>query len=102
MKFSSFFTTLLFTIISASANAADIDAGKSKAVSCAGCHGPAGIAMVPNFPNLAGQKKTYLAQAIKAYKNGERNDPTMKAMVIALSDEDIENLAAYFSSLQGK
>jgi cytochrome c553 len=82
--------------------AGDIDQGKAKSITCIGCHGANGIAMVPNFPNLAGQKQRYLVSAIESYQNGKRNNPTMKAMVGALNKTDIENLAAYFSSLPRK
>ncbi|MEA3413272.1 MAG: cytochrome c [Pseudomonadota bacterium] len=79
--------------------AADPDAGKRKSAVCAGCHGPQGIAVAPNFPNLAGQNRTYLIAAIQAYQSGKRNDPIMKGMVAALSQADVEDLAAYFSAL---
>ena len=75
------------------------DAGKLKAATCAGCHGMNGISAVPNFPNLKGQKEQYLVKALRAYRDGQRNDPTMSPMAKPLSDRDIDNLAAYFSSL---
>ena len=84
------------------ANAGDAAAGKAKAAVCAGCHGPAGISTVDMFPNLAGQKAGYLVSAMKAYKDGNRSGgsaATMVGMAKALSDEDIANLAAYYSSL---
>lgn len=80
----------------------DIAKGKAKSVTCIGCHGVNGIAIAPNFPNLAGQKYLYLTKAIASYRDGVRNDPTMKAMTGVLSDADIENLATYFSSLPRK
>ena len=83
-----------------SAQAADAKAGEAKAVACTGCHGPKGISFAPDVPNLAGQKEAYLAKAIKYYKTGERKNPMMAGMVGGLSDEDIANLAAYFSSLK--
>jgi len=83
-------------------SAGDINAGKAKSASCAGCHGMQGISIAPNFPNLAGQKEQYLTTAINSYRSGARNDPTMKAMVAALTDDDVANLAAYFASLPGK
>lgn len=79
--------------------AADPEAGKQKSVACAACHGPDGIAVAPNFPNLAGQNRRYLITAIQAYQSGTRNDPVMKGMVAALSQADIEDLAAYYSAL---
>jgi cytochrome c553 len=58
--------------------------------------------MIPTYPNLAGQKAAYLESSIKAYKTQERKGgqaALMYGMVAALSDDDIANLAAYFSSL---
>jgi len=89
-------TTLLFA--SSSIMAADIAAGKAKSMICAACHGANGISVNPMWPNLAGQKEMYLAKQIKAFRDGVRVDPTMQPMVAALTDEDIANLAAYFSS----
>ena len=75
------------------------DAGKIKAATCAACHGTNGISAVPNYPNLKGQKEQYLIKALRAYRDGQRNDPTMSPMAKPLSDRDIDNLAAYFSGL---
>jgi cytochrome c553 len=80
--------------------AGDIAAGKTKAASCAGCHGSDGISANPLWPNLAGQKAPYLVKQLKAFRDGGRQDPMMSAMAIPLSDADIENLAAYYSSLK--
>ncbi len=82
------------------ANAADVDAGKAKAVVCAACHGINGIATNPMWPNLAGQNEIYLLKQIKAFRDGERKDPSMSPMVAGLSDDDAANLAAYFASLK--
>ncbi len=86
--------------LSVSAWAADPEAGKAKTAICAGCHGQDGIATNPAYPNLGGQNAQYLIAAIKAYKDGSRNNPIMKPMVEALSDADIENIAAYYESLK--
>ena len=85
---------------SGAALAGDAAAGKAKAASCAGCHGANGISNNPMWPNLAGQQPGYLAKAIKDYRDGNRNDPMMSPMAKPLSDADIENIAAYFSSLK--
>lgn len=82
--------------------AGDAAAGKTKAVVCAACHGADGKAAIPTYPNLAGQNEGYLKLALKAYKNGERTGgqaAIMMGMAKPLSDADIDNLAAYFSSL---
>jgi cytochrome c553 len=83
--------------------AGDIAAGKAKSGMCAGCHGTKGKAMIPTYPNLAGQNQQYLVSAIKSYKSKARNGGqavVMQGMAGALSNEDIDNLAAYFSSLK--
>lgn len=80
--------------------AGDVEAGKAKSVMCAACHGPAGISISPIWPNLAGQKEAYLVKQIKAFKSGERIDPSMAPMVSGLTDADIDNLAAYYASLK--
>ena len=80
--------------------AGDVEAGKSKSEGCVGCHGLNGKSNNPNYPDIAGQKKNYLAKAIKDYRDGKRTDAMMNSMVTSLSDADIENLAAYYSSLK--
>ena len=80
--------------------AGDAAAGKAKAGMCAACHGAAGISAIPMYPNLAGQKEAYLAKQLKDFKSGARKDPVMAPMAMALSDEDVANISAYFASLK--
>ncbi len=98
----SLIVSLSIVLLPITAQAADAAAGAKKAGTCVACHGKDGISIAPNYPNLACQKDKYLVKAIKAYKSGARNDPMMKPMVGSLSDTDIENLAAYFSTLNCK
>lgn len=77
----------------------DVQAGKSKAVICAACHGGKGISPTGAFPNLAGQKEEYLITQITAFRDGVRESMQMAPMVSRLSDQDILNLAAYYASL---
>jgi cytochrome c553 len=79
----------------------DVDAGKEKATACAACNGANGVSPSPMFPTIAGQHADYLVHALKAYKSGKRDNPLMQATAAALSDEDIDDLAAYFSSEDG-
>ena len=78
----------------------DAAAGKAKAATCAACHGTDGMGKMPTYPNLKGQKEAYLAKQMKAFRDGTRKDPTMNAMAKPLSDADIDNLSAYFSSMK--
>ena len=80
--------------------AGDASAGRAKAAVCAACHGPNGVSANPQWPNLAGQKDLYLIKQMKAFRDGTRVDPLMAAQAQPLSDRDIEDLAAYFSSLK--
>jgi len=91
---------LALTAFGPTAQAADVDAGKAKAATCAACHGPAGISSNPEWPNLAGQQEVYLRKQITAFRDGKRSDPLMAPMVKQLTDEDIKNLAAYYASLR--
>lgn len=75
-------------------------AGKTKATACAACHGPQGIAVAPDAPNLAGQPAMYISEQLHAYKSGKRKHDVMTLMAKPLSDADIENLAAWFSSIK--
>lgn len=86
-------------VASGAALAGDAAAGKAKSATCAGCHGAAGISNNPLWPNLAGQKEAYLVKQMKAFRDGTRADPMMAPMSKPLSDDDIANLAAYYSSL---
>ena len=90
---------LILVAMSIPAYAGDVAKGKEKSVICAGCHGANGIGLSQEFPNLAGQKEVYLLKQLKEFKSGARKDPTMTAMVAALGNKDMEDLAAYFSSL---
>jgi len=95
------FKPALVTVLllaSTSVMAGDIAAGKTKSAMCASCHGPTGISLSPLWPNLAGQKEQYLIKQIKAFRDGTRQDPMMAPMVAALSDADIDNLAAFYAS----
>ena len=85
-------------LVSTSALAGDAAAGKAKSASCVGCHGMTGISANPLWPNLAGQQEQYLVKQLQAFKAGERADPNMTALSSALSEQDIADIAAWFSS----
>ena len=88
----------LGTFSATSPAAGDAAAGQAKAGICAACHGPTGTSPNDLWPNLAGQKAGYIVKQLKALRDGTRTDPMMSPMAKPLSDADIENLAAFFSS----
>jgi cytochrome c553 len=81
--------------------AADKEAGKATAEVCSACHGINGVSVAQDIPNLAGQREAYLVSQLKAFRDETRKNPLMNAIAPQLSDSDIENVAAYFSSLPG-
>lgn len=88
-----------FLVSAAALAEGDAAAGKEKSSTCAACHGADGISPNDLWPNLAGQKFAYLVKQLKAFRDGDRSDPMMSPMAANLSDEDINDLAAYFSGL---
>ena len=82
--------------------AADSEAGKTKSALCAGCHGVDGNSANGVWPILAGQHASYLVKQMKNFKSAERTDPIMQGMVAALNEEDMQDIAAYFSSQKAK
>ena len=76
-----------------------IAAGETKAAVCKSCHGEGGLKpILPEYPILGGQHQDYLAAALSQYKTGKRKNASMNGFAAALSPQDIQDLAAYFSS----
>ena len=100
---ASLFAAAFVLLHSSPAQAAgDKEAGRVTAYTCAGCHGIPGYNNVyPTYavPKVGGQNYEYLVAALKAYRNGERDHPTMELQASSLTDQEIENIAAYFSSI---
>jgi cytochrome c553 len=94
---------LVLAIVSAPALAAgSAEAGKQKSQACAACHGPDGNhPTTPDFPRLAGQHPDYLMKALRDYKSGARKNPIMAGQAANLKEQDIADLAAYFSEQSG-
>lgn len=82
------------------ATADDITEGRAKARPCSVCHGPLGMGTAPDAPHLAAQPASYLSQQLRAFRSGERKHAVMNVMAKPLSDVDIEQLSAWFASLQ--
>jgi len=80
----------------------DAASGQALSQTCAACHGSDGNSTVETNPKLAGQHESYLVQALKSYRSGARQSPIMSGFAAALSDQDIADLAAYYSSQPGQ
>ena len=78
--------------------AGDAEAGQGKVAVCGACHGADGNSPAPNFPKLAGQGERYLLKQLHDIKSGNRQVVEMTGMLDNLSDQDLEDIAAYFSS----
>lgn len=76
----------------------DAEAGQGKAAICAACHGVDGNSVVPNWPKIAGQHADYIERQVALIKGGQRAVPEMVGIAAALSDQDIADVAAYYSS----
>ena len=93
---------MIALLASATASAADLDAGRAKAaVVCAACHGAQGVSVSDAIPNLAGQKARYLEVQLAALKDGSRKNAIMNAIAAQLTADDIANVAAHFAAQQG-
>lgn len=99
MKFQSLLAAacILFAHASLSADGS-ADEGQNKATPCLACHGGGGNSTNPEWPNLAGQHAQYIVKQLQAFKSGERKDPLMSPMAAGLSEDDMADLAAYYSA----
>jgi cytochrome c553 len=73
-------------------------AGATKAAVCTACHGPNGNSTNPEWPKLAGQSAVYIAEQLRLFRSGARDNPIMKPLVANLSDQDISDLAVYYEA----
>jgi cytochrome c553 len=80
-----------------------VEEGQSKSTVCIACHGANGNSSNPEWPNLAGQNETYTKRQLQAFKSGARKNPLMTPIAMGLSEDDMDDLAAYFAqqTLQG-
>lgn len=83
----------------AGAAQADVQTGRANARACAVCHGEFGISIFPLAPNLAGQPAIYMAEQLRAYRSGARLNEMMSVIAKPLTDAEIADLAAWFSSI---
>lgn len=106
---TAFFTAVFVTMALATPtafaqdSAGDVKAGRAKGLTCAGCHGAVGARNTyPGFriPKIGGQSAAYIAAALRGYRDGLRQHPTMQAQAGTMSDEDIADISAYIASLK--
>jgi cytochrome c553 len=94
----------LWPTFSTAAEGGDAGAGRAKSSMCAGCHNIPGyktaFPAVYNVPKIDGQHAAYIVAALRAYKSGERKHPSMRAIAAGLSDQDMADLAAFYSGQQ--
>lgn len=91
----------LLALAAAPSHAANPAAGQAKAKQvCHFCHGNDGLSTQPEAPNLAGQPAQYLEAQLKAYRSGARQHEVMSIIAQNLSDEDIDNLVAWYSNIK--
>jgi cytochrome c553 len=74
-----------------------LQAGKAVSAACAGCHGETGISQIPGIPSLIGLDPKYLVDAMKAYKDGQRKNDTMKAMLASVNEAAMNNIAQFYA-----
>lgn len=92
---------LSLLVFGTTAFAGDAELGKAKAEQvCKTCHGMDGVGIDDTYPKLAGQYADYMAQALMDYRSGARKNPIMAGFSATLSDEDIQNVAKYYSTLK--
>ena len=70
----------------------------AQVATCVACHGQGGVSVNPEWPSLAGQGGSYIVKQLHDFKGGKRDNATMAPMAAPLTDEDMQDLAAYFSS----
>src|SRR3954464_4867492 len=97
MKFA--LTVLIASFAVAASAAGDLEKGRTRSLGCQACHGSAGLGTAPDIPNLAGQKPGYLSAQLTAFRTGDRKHELMNAIASQLSDADIADLVAFWSSL---
>ena len=97
MNKTRFGLLLACAIAAGPAYAGDAAQGAQKAAVCGACHGMTGNSVNPEWPSLAGQPEAYVVTQLEAFKEGKRVNPLMTPMAVALSEQDMQDLGAYFA-----
>jgi cytochrome c553 len=100
MVSNTFLSIILFFSWSSVTFADDLELGRQKAKMCVACHGASGLSKSDDIPSIAGQGERYLIKAMNEFKSKVRQNIQMSMVAETLSDEDIQSLAAYFSSIK--
>jgi cytochrome c553 len=91
---------LILLPVAARAADGDVAAGRRKALQCQTCHGLDGLSRLPEAPHLAGQPAIYLEKSLNDFRQGVRKNEMMDVIVKQLTDQDVADLAAYFSAIE--
>ena len=102
MKQALAYSSLFLLIFSCYVYAGDVTAGKEKSKTCAACHGADGNSVNPIWPKLAGQHPGYIFKQLKDFHSGARKNVQMTPLVATLTEEDMQDIAAYYSSQKTK
>lgn len=94
-----FAAALFLSVAGGGVRAADPAAGRQKAATCQSCHGIDGVGKLPDVPNIAGEPAEYLTRQLGQFKSGERQHEQMSIIAQSLSEADIDDLAAWYSSI---
>ena len=92
-----FVSILLLAVSATSLASGDAEAGQAKSATCMACHGLAGNSTIPNYPKLAGQGEGYIFKQLQEFKSGTRDNAIMTGVVSLLSEQDMIDIAAYYS-----
>ena len=90
----------VLVLMASTVQAADPAAGRKKAQQCQTCHGIDGVGKMPDVPNIGGESADYLVRQLQNFRSGERKHEQMSIIAASLSDEDIADVAAWYSSIQ--
>jgi cytochrome c553 len=95
-----FAAVVLLPRMAAAVDQSEMAAGKKKAAACAACHGLDGLSKNPDAPNLAGDNADYIIKQLKAFQAGTRQDERMSIVAQSLSEEDVKQVAAWYSGIK--
>jgi cytochrome c553 len=90
----------LIVCTSSALAAGSVSAGRQKALQCQTCHGLDGLSKLPEAPNIAGSPEQYLVRQLNAFRKGERKNEMMSVVAQQMSDQDVADLAAYYSAIE--